>query len=87
MNFAAGLNVIGMRRAGLDAEQRSEVKAAYRLLYRSGLKSDAALVEMDAHAEWGEAATLFRDFVRRVLSAESPFNRGLIAGRDIRRGR
>ena len=81
VNLAAGLNVVGMRRAGFDAEQRDQVKAAYRLLYRSGLTPAAALAEMDAHAEWGEAAALFRDFVRRVASAEKPYNRPIVTGR------
>jgi UDP-N-acetylglucosamine acyltransferase len=37
-----GLNIVGMRRAGIDAAGRREVKEAYRILYRMGLTvSDA----------------------------------------------
>jgi len=87
VNFAVGLNVVGMRRAGFDAEQRDQVKAAYRLLYRSGLTPAAALAEMDSHSEWGEPAATFRDFVRRAIAAEKPYDRGLITGRVGKRGR
>jgi UDP-N-acetylglucosamine acyltransferase len=40
---ARGLNVVGMRRAGLSAESRSQIKRAFRLLYRSGLNTSQAL--------------------------------------------
>jgi UDP-N-acetylglucosamine acyltransferase len=35
-NSMCGLNVIGLRRAGLTAEQRLELKQLYQLLFRSG---------------------------------------------------
>ena len=38
-----GLNVVGLRRAGFSAELRRELKAAYRILYRSGLNVSQAL--------------------------------------------
>jgi len=41
-----GMNVVGMRRAGIDAEERSEIKKAYKLLYRSGLNVSQALERM-----------------------------------------
>ena len=36
-SFVAGLNVVGLRRAGLDSAQRTQIKLAFNLLYRSGL--------------------------------------------------
>jgi UDP-N-acetylglucosamine acyltransferase len=33
----AGINVLGLRRAGVSREERAEIQAAHRLLYRSGL--------------------------------------------------
>jgi len=36
-NRILGLNVVGMRRAGLTPAQRAEARAAFKLLYRSGL--------------------------------------------------
>jgi len=38
-----GTNVVGMRRAGLSADTREEIKQAYKLLYRSGLNVSQAL--------------------------------------------
>ena len=38
-NIAAkGLNLVGLRRAGFAHEEIAHLKAAYKLLYRSGLK-------------------------------------------------
>ncbi len=33
-----GLNLVGLRRNGYSAEEISQLKAAYRLIYRSGLR-------------------------------------------------
>ena len=38
-----GLNIVGLRRSGFTQEQRSAIKRAYRLIYKSGLKLAAAL--------------------------------------------
>jgi len=38
-----GINVVGLRRRGVSAETRAELKRAYRLLYRSGLHVRGAL--------------------------------------------
>lgn len=43
-----GLNIIGMRRANISAENREAVKRAYRLLYRSGLSVSHALEAIQA---------------------------------------
>jgi UDP-N-acetylglucosamine acyltransferase len=40
---AQGINVIGMRRAGIGPEARAEIKEAYKLLYRSGLNTSQAI--------------------------------------------
>jgi UDP-N-acetylglucosamine acyltransferase len=62
-NTVAGLNSVGLRRAGLDAAQRQEIKAAFRLLYKSGLNTAQAL-EAAADLEWGAEGREFWDFVR-----------------------
>jgi UDP-N-acetylglucosamine acyltransferase len=62
VNGVAGLNVIGMRRAGFNAEQRREVKEAFALLYRSGLNVTQALAAA-AEREWGEEGREFFEFV------------------------
>lgn len=87
LNFITGLNTVGLRRAAdISDQDRRQVKEAYRLLYRSSLTPREALVEMDKCADWGAPAGRFRDFVRRVLSAEKPFNRGLVTANADRRG-
>ena len=62
INGIAGLNVIGLRRAGFTAAQRTEIKAAFSLLYRRGLNTAQAL-ESAREQQWGEAAQAFWDFV------------------------
>jgi UDP-N-acetylglucosamine acyltransferase len=47
-NIAAkGLNLVGLKRAGLSTEQIQALKTAYRLLFRAGLKLDEALKRME----------------------------------------
>jgi UDP-N-acetylglucosamine acyltransferase len=62
-NLAMGLNSIGLRRAGLSAEARMQLKRAFRLLYLSDLNVSQALEAASAE-QWGPEATLFFDFVR-----------------------
>jgi UDP-N-acetylglucosamine acyltransferase len=38
-----GLNLVGLRRAGFAADEIAALKAAYKVLYRSGLKLEEAL--------------------------------------------
>jgi UDP-N-acetylglucosamine acyltransferase len=64
-NLAMGLNSIGLRRAGLDAEARMQLKRAFRLLYLSELNVSQAL-EAAAGESWGLEATHFFDFVREA---------------------
>ena len=40
---AQGINVVGMRRAGIGSQVRAEIKEAYKLLYRSGMNVSQAL--------------------------------------------
>jgi UDP-N-acetylglucosamine acyltransferase len=85
-NRIAGLNVVGLRRAeGVSDEDRRQIAEAFHLTYRSGLTTPKALERMDACADWGPAAGRFRDFVRRVLSAEGRHHRPLCAMRRTRR--
>ena len=45
---ARAVNVIGMRRGGVDGEGRRQVRAAFRILYRSGLAPAAAVARVKA---------------------------------------
>jgi len=42
-----GINVIGMRRAGLTPEQINSVRQAFRILFREGLTLSAAMARLE----------------------------------------
>ncbi len=62
-NTVAGLNTVGLRRAGLDAARRQVIKNAFKLLYKSGLNTAQAL-DAAEELDWDENAREFFDFVR-----------------------
>jgi UDP-N-acetylglucosamine acyltransferase len=53
-----GLNLVGLRRAGLEGAAIATLKRAYRLLYRSGLRLEAALERIEAELPSPETAAL-----------------------------
>jgi UDP-N-acetylglucosamine acyltransferase len=61
-NSVFGINVIGLKRAGFSAQDRDEIKAAFKLLYLSGLNISQAL-EKAAATDFRAAAREFFDFV------------------------
>jgi UDP-N-acetylglucosamine acyltransferase len=61
-NSVFGVNVVGMRRAGLSAKDRSEVKRAFKIVYLSGLNRSQAL-EKAQKIPFGTPAREFLDFV------------------------
>lgn len=58
INQIAGLNTIGLRRAGFSATERDAVKRAYKLVYHSAKPREDALAEA-ATLEWPEPAARF----------------------------
>jgi UDP-N-acetylglucosamine acyltransferase len=62
LNRVAGLNVVGMRRAGLAAEERAAIKRAFTILYRSGLNTTQARLQIQARFQEGPALE-FCDFI------------------------
>lgn len=63
LNEIRGLNVVGLRRAGFDAEQRKEIRRAFDLLYRSGKNLSQAL-EQAGQSSWSGVAGALIDFHR-----------------------
>lgn len=61
-NTVVGLNVVGLKRAGYGAEQRREIKAAFNLLYRSGMNTRQALAAAQERS-WAPEASAFLEFV------------------------
>jgi UDP-N-acetylglucosamine acyltransferase len=60
---AKGLNIVGLRRAGFTHSEVVALKAAYKLLYRSGLKLEEALTRIEAEIPTEHAQHLVR-FIR-----------------------
>jgi UDP-N-acetylglucosamine acyltransferase len=61
-NTICGLNVIGLRRAGIAAADRQDLKQAYRLLFRGGLNRVAAIAAARSKCS-SEVARALIDFV------------------------
>jgi UDP-N-acetylglucosamine acyltransferase len=71
-NQLAGLNTVGLRRAGFDAAARAEIKMAYGLLFRSDMPLGQALKQAAAMA-WSPAALALLEAVAK------PSRKGVIA--------
>jgi UDP-N-acetylglucosamine acyltransferase len=61
-NQVFGINILGLRRAGLSPTERDEIKRAFKLLYKSGLNTKQAL-EKAAGSEFGAVGREFFSFV------------------------
>ena len=59
----SGVNVVGLRRAGLSREVRAEIQKAFKILYRSGLTTSHALEEIEEMNPCQEVRH-FVDFIR-----------------------
>jgi UDP-N-acetylglucosamine acyltransferase len=70
-----GLNIVGMRRAGISAADRLEVKKLYRELFRSGQNLRAAVAE--AHGHFSSAAA------RTMLEFIGQAKRGVVADTSV----
>jgi UDP-N-acetylglucosamine acyltransferase len=60
---AKGLNLVGLKRAGFASAEIQALKTAYRILYRSRLKLEAALERIEAEVPGAQARHLV-DFIR-----------------------
>ena len=67
-----GLNVVGMRRAGIAANARGEIKHAYKLLYRCGLNVSNALEVIERECR--------SDEVKHLAAFVRASERGICAG-------
>ena len=61
-----GINAEGLKRRGFAAAEIAHIKAAYRVLYRSGLKLAQATVELRRLAQLQPELQPFLDFLPRV---------------------
>ncbi len=67
LNRLCGLNIVGLRRAGLTAAQRLQLKQAYRLVFRSNESFQARLTA--AKAEFAEAE-IVQDFLGFIAASK-----------------
>jgi UDP-N-acetylglucosamine acyltransferase len=80
-NFVFGLNVVGLRRAGFSGKDRDEIKAAFKLVYQSGLNISQAL-ERGTKMKFRAAGREFLDFVANAKTRSiCPLKRGI--GNDV----
>jgi UDP-N-acetylglucosamine acyltransferase len=73
-NLLVAINVVGLRRGGFSAAARMEIKRAFKLVYRSGLRVREAL-EQAAGSEWGPEAQEFFDFIKASKRGTCTSNR------------
>lgn len=76
-NVAGSLNVVGLRRSGMPADEIEDVRWVYKTLYRRGLSFKAAREALKDRAE--------RPLVREYLEFIDTSNRGICAGTSDRR--
>ena len=80
-NRVEGINLVGLRRAGLTREAIREIKNAYKILYLSGYGKKKAIEALDGAGFASPEAAEFIDFVK---NAKRPLvmhiSRGVIAG-------
>jgi UDP-N-acetylglucosamine acyltransferase len=75
VNVVVGINLIGMRRAGLDAAQINAVRQAFRVLFRDGLPLSAAVAQLERELgsvpAVAELIAFLRDCPRGINSMRS----------------
>lgn len=64
--FVSGLNSVGLSRAGMPVEERSELKKAFRIIYRSGLSLQEAISTMEQELSSSEPIEHLLRFLRNV---------------------
>ena len=72
---ARAVNVVGMRRGGIDAASRRQVQSAFRLLYRSGVAPGSAVKRVKE--ELGD-----HPLVARLVEFVESSKRGVVPGPD-----
>ena len=60
----SGLNTVGLKRRGFEDSQLEKIKAAYRLIYRSGLNVTQAIERIEIEVEPSEEIEILLDFIR-----------------------
>lgn len=61
-----GLNVRGLRRSGVGAQARTDLKQAYKFLYRSGLNTSQAIEAIDTEIGPSPERDYLLNFIRQI---------------------
>jgi UDP-N-acetylglucosamine acyltransferase len=59
------VNAVGLQRRGFTPEQILNIRRAYRVLYRSGLKLAAAVAQLETAAQTQPEIVPFVEFIKR----------------------
>ncbi|WP_372748459.1 acyl-ACP--UDP-N-acetylglucosamine O-acyltransferase [Litorivivens sp.] len=62
---AKGVNVEGLKRRGFSSDAISDIRRAYKVIYRQGLTTEEALARLDELAEKTPEITLLSDSIRQ----------------------
>jgi UDP-N-acetylglucosamine acyltransferase len=60
------LNVIGLRRSGVSVRSRSDLKQAYKLLYRSNMNMSQAIETIESEIDSSPERDYLLDFIRKI---------------------
>jgi UDP-N-acetylglucosamine acyltransferase len=66
-----GLNMVGLRRSGMPPNERSALRTAYQLLFRSHLNTTNALERISAEVPSCESVDYLVQFMRRTYGGRS----------------
>jgi UDP-N-acetylglucosamine acyltransferase len=72
IDTVVGVNVVGMRRAGMAKEQIDGVRQAYRILFREGLTLPAAVARLEQELGHIDAVTEMIAFIRECHRGINP---------------
>jgi UDP-N-acetylglucosamine acyltransferase len=63
-NITVGINIVGMRRAGIEAKQIAAVRRAYHILYRQNMTLPESLAQVEAEVGEHPAIKELLDFIK-----------------------
>jgi UDP-N-acetylglucosamine acyltransferase len=72
IDTVVGVNVVGMRRAGMSADQINAVRQAFRILFREQLPLPAALLRLEAELGTVDAVAEMIAFLRQCSRGINP---------------
>jgi UDP-N-acetylglucosamine acyltransferase len=75
-NSISGLNIVGLRRAGLSSEAIAALRSAFRMLYKEGRTQNGALDRIEADHKHYPEVMEFLTFIRESKTGINPIRDG-----------